>query len=235
MTRRQQLRGAVRHATLRARQIVSDGLFERRQGIETGGHVDLEDLGLAGTDRIRYEPSGWLDLRRILRRGDVGPGDVFIDLGSGKGRVVLQAARYPFGRVIGVELSHELTRMARANLEATRQRLRCRDVELVTADMTQYAIPDDVTVAYLYNPVRGESFQAVVDQLIASVDRRPRTVRVIYRTPLEHGRLDATGRFRLMRVARGLRPSRHWAWYRSVRLYALEPAHAALSPALGQG
>src|SRR5271166_6630819 len=41
---------------------------------------------------------------------------VFVDIGSGKGRVLLMAADYPFQRVIGVELLPELHRVAQANL-----------------------------------------------------------------------------------------------------------------------
>ena len=185
--------------------------------------MDLADLGLAEADRVRYEPSGWLDLRGALRRGDVGSDDVFIDFGSGKGRVVLEAARYPFRRVIGVELSEELTSHAKANLEAYRGKLRCRDVEFVTADVVGFEIPDDVTVAYMYNPFRGEVFQTVIEKLIASVERNPRTLHLVYRTPLEQQRLERSGRFELVRVVRALRPSRRWAWYRSTRVYRVAP------------
>lgn len=213
----------MRPAVLALRRIVSDGVIERRRGIETGQVVGLEQLGLAAGDRVRYEPSGWLDLRRVLKPRDVGPEDVFVDFGSGKGRVLLQAARYPFARVVGVELSAELNRSAQANLDAMRDAFRAGGAELVTADVLDFAIPDDLTVAYLYNPFRGEVFQTVIERLIESVDRNPRRVRLIYRTPLEHERLERTGRFELQRVAHGLRPSRRWAWYRSVRLYVLDP------------
>ena len=52
---------------------------------------------------------------------EIRPDDVFIDLGSGMGRMVLEAARYPFKRVIGVELVEQLHDLARANLASTRQ------------------------------------------------------------------------------------------------------------------
>ena len=46
----------------------------------------------------------------------------FIDLGSGKGRVLLMAADYPFRRILGVELLPALHRVARQNLSASCQR-----------------------------------------------------------------------------------------------------------------
>jgi SAM-dependent methyltransferase len=219
-------RNAARRTYLALRRSASRALIERRAGVETADVVNLEDLGIDATDRVRYEPSGWLDLRRVLRRGDVGPSDVFVDFGAGKGRVLLQAARFPFARVIGVELSPELSDIARANVDAPQDDRRCDDVSVVTADVLDYAIPDDMTVAYLYNPFRGDVFDAFVEQLIASVDRAPRTVRVIYKTPMEADRLEATGRFRLVHTARGLRPGKAWSQKMAIRVYELAPGYA---------
>jgi SAM-dependent methyltransferase len=199
------------------------GLVERALNVDTVGVIELEELDVDAAEREGYEGSGWIDLRRMLRRGEVKPDDVFLDLGSGKGRVVLLAARYPFAKVIGVEISEELNAIARRNLASIRIPLRCKRVELVTADVLEYEIPDEVTVLYLYNPFRGETFDRVIANLIASVDRSPRTVRVIYLNPKEHDRLMGTGRFRLERVAGRLRPRRSEAAKSYIRLYVLEP------------
>ena len=137
--------------------------------------------------------------------------------------MVLLAARYPFARVIGVEISEELTAVARRNLAQGRHRRRCREVELVTADALDYRIPDDVTVVYLYNAFRGGTFDAVIANLIASVNRRPRTVRLIYLNPQEHDRLMDTGRVRLVRTAGRLRLRRDEGARAYLRLYAIGP------------
>lgn len=213
----------ARRGYLFARRTLSSGLIERWTGTETSSEVDLQALGFAPEGRVRYEPSGWLDLRRILRPRDIAADDVFVDFGSGKGRVVIQAARYPFKRVMGVELSEQLTAIARSNVAATERRRRCGAVELVVADVVAFKVPDDMTVGYAYNPFVGDVFQTLIDKLIESVDRAPRSVRLIYRTPMEHDRIMATGRFRLERSVRGLRPGRGWADKTSTRLYVLDP------------
>jgi len=203
---------------VRARDTVN-GLLERRHHINTMGSIQLDELGVGGEGRNRYQPSEWMVLRRILPRREVGADDVFIDVGSGMGRVVFQAAGYSFKRVIGVELSEELNQIARVNIENNRDRLHCRDVTLVTADATDYELPDDVTVAYFANPFTGDIFRTVIDQLLESLDRRPRRLRLVYRNPVEHDYLMSTGRFRPVRRLLGLRPTREWSVSNSTRMY----------------
>lgn len=159
-------------------------------------HFDRDEEG------NRYEPSSRLWLSRILRSYEIGSDDVFIDYGSGKGRVVYQAARRPFGRVLGVDLSESATEMARANIDGRRHRLRCQDVVLVSDDATTWPLPDDVNFVYLYNPFEGEIFQAALDRIVDSLDRRPRRMRFIYAFPTERARVLATGRFRLAPACR---------------------------------
>jgi SAM-dependent methyltransferase len=167
--------------------------MDRRHGLDTAEQVPLGEVG--PRDRFTYDPSRWSALRAALPRGDVTNDDVFLDLGSGKGRVVLQAAlRYPFKRVIGVERSPELNAIAAENLRAVRHRLRCPDVELVTADALEWDIPPDITIVYMYNPFRGEVFSRVIERLVDVVDSRGRGLRIIYMNPQDHERLMGTGR-----------------------------------------
>jgi predicted RNA methylase len=174
---------------------------------------------------VQYKPAPWLVLRRALPRRSVRPGDVFVDFGSGMGRVVFQAALwYPFRRVIGVELAARLHRIAQDNIDRNRARLRCRDVRLVRADVLDYVVPDDVTVVFFDNPFTGHIFATVLDRLLASADRAPRTVTIIYFNPVEHERLLATGRIRLVRRVRGLRPGREWARSNATHVYELTPS-----------
>lgn len=170
-------------------------VVDRRYGVETADTTSRAELGYDRSQRERkyYAPSQWRALPVAIPRRSVGPDDVFVDLGSGKGRVVLQAARhYPFRRVIGVECSPELTARAADNLVAWRGRLRCRDVELVTEDATLWDPPADLTVAYLHNPFSGDVFAAAVHRLVRLVERTGSPLRIVYVNPREHEALVAT-------------------------------------------
>src|SRR5438128_546235 len=53
-------------------------------------------------------------VERMLRMADVGPGDSLIDLGSGDGRIVIEAAKRE-ARALGVDLDPSLVRLATEN------------------------------------------------------------------------------------------------------------------------
>lgn len=211
----------IRPVFLILRGMVSRGI-ERRHGIETSRNVGIDALGFDPHERRGHKPSEWTVLPRILRKREVASDDVFIDFGSGLGRVVFQAAAgYPFRRVIGVELSEQLNNVARRNVAKNLHRLRCQDVTLVAGDVLDYEIPDDVTVAFFANPFTGTVFATVLARLLASVDRKPRQLRIIYRNPVEHEMLLSTGRVRPVRRLRGFRPTADWSRSNSTRMYVV--------------
>lgn len=203
------------------RRALANALFDRRYGVDTSG--DSGAVGLGGSDLVQsrhQQPAGLLSLRRILPPAQILAEDVFIDFGSGKGRVVLQAAlQYPFRTVYGVEISEHLHRIAVSNLDAVAERLRCRDVRLVRADALDFDIPDDVTVAFFFNPFGAEVFSTILEKLLESVDRNPRRLRIVYGNPVEEDVLLGSGRARVIRQVRGLRPDREWSRSNSYRLY----------------
>jgi SAM-dependent methyltransferase len=221
MINRGHLRYRVRNVYIAARRMLGVVVLDRASGLDTSRELDLQQVGLAHPDRVRYEPTGWVDLQRIFRALKPRPGDVFLDYGCGKGRVLVMAARRSFSRVIGVEIAPELCEVARRNLESDRSRRRCGPVEVIAADVTEWEVPDDVTVAFMHNPFRGQVFEQAVAALLSSLDRNPRRIRVIYRIPMEEERLLATGRARLVRSFVGLRPGREWSRKMGTRVYEL--------------
>jgi SAM-dependent methyltransferase len=183
-------------------------LFDRRYHVDTSAKLILAEHD---AENICYIAVNWRRLRQALPPRSVTDRDVFIDLGSGKGRAVLEAAaNYPFARVIGVEVAKELNDVARRNVERTTRRLRCRDIELVRADLREYRLPDDVTVIFTNNAVRGSIFATVLREISASMSRHPRPMRLVYGNPLEDAAVLATGEWRKVRT---IVPRRsHWPY-----------------------
>jgi hypothetical protein len=175
-----------------------DLVFDR--GLDTDDHFDYPERRTV--DGFPYAPSLWHVLPRALRAVDASDRDVLVDFGCGKGRIVHQAARWPLKRVIGVELSPELAGFAQALVDSHRHKYRCRSVEIVVCDAARFQVPDDLTIGYFYEPFRGQTLDAVLRNLVESIDRRPRRVQLIYVGAGGGWQMLATGRFRPVRKFR---------------------------------
>jgi SAM-dependent methyltransferase len=173
----------------RAQRMLEHALFERA----------LQDTWVDDVS------SGYLLVARGLWGCRIGRRDTFLDYGSGNGRVLLAAARFPFGRIIGVELNEPDNEIARANARIAAPRLRCPQIEVITADATVWPLPDDVTHIYMFNPFWGETFRLMLERVLDSLDRRPRLLTIVYRYPKCAPELLATGRFRRVRTSPGPR------------------------------
>jgi SAM-dependent methyltransferase len=174
------VRGVCRAVADRVEESVLEPYLEWRLGISTTGWVSCETLGYQHPDWDDYSPSSYGNIRRIMRALDIRPGrDVFIDFGSGKGRVIVMAARHPFERVIGVDSSAALNAEAQRNIERARPRLACQQVDVVTADAAAYQVPDAATMIYFASPFNGGTLDAVLDNARTSLMRMPRRLSVV--------------------------------------------------------
>lgn len=161
--------------------LLSTAVHEWRMGIRTEATIPWHELS-DNPDSVDYEASGYATLEHALRGLKVSSSDTFLDLGCGMGRPLVVAARQPFRRVLGVELSPQLCETARRNLRRAPGLHSSWDVVCCSAE--QYPIPDDVTVVYLFNPFRGETLSRVIGQLEASLSRRPRELTILYVLPV---------------------------------------------------
>jgi SAM-dependent methyltransferase len=186
-------------------------VFERVFHVSTSGHV-YPDKDL--TRGIFYEGCEWVPLRRVLRRLRPTPADVFVDIGSGKGQALFIAARFPYGRVRGLEIIDSLVEDAEANRRRVRPKLRCQDVRTEAADALEWDVPDDVSTVFMYCPFTGEVFHEVMARIFASYDQNPRPLRIVYDFPWEHDWLMSTGRVAVEDVRPAQWPAKPW-WWRS--------------------
>jgi SAM-dependent methyltransferase len=115
-------------------------------------------------------------------------GFVFVDIGSGKGRVLLMAADYPFRRIVGVELLPELHRVAQENISKYRSgSQRCFAIESICCDARDFVFPAEPMVLYLFNPLSESGLVGLFANLGRSLAQDPRPVFVLYHNPLlEH-------------------------------------------------
>jgi hypothetical protein len=109
----------------------------------------------------------------------------FIDVGSGKGRVLLMAANYPFQRILGIELFPALHRIATDNIRKYKSDTqKCFALESMCADARLFEFPPDPILLYLFNPLPEAGLKDLLKNLERSVNQHPRPVFVLYSNPL---------------------------------------------------
>ncbi|HEX3147671.1 MAG TPA: class I SAM-dependent methyltransferase [Gemmataceae bacterium] len=177
--------GGIRRASRVLANYLVDWLHDRRNCVRTGGLVPIETLIERWENCHDYFPTSSATFRYAMAKVRLKTDqEVFLDYGSGMGRVVLMAARYPFRRVIGVEISAVLNEVARKNLDRLAGRRRCDCVELWTSDAARFPVPDDVSVIFLYNPFHGDVLRQVLSNIRTSLDRLPRRIVMIFNNPV---------------------------------------------------
>lgn len=147
-----------------------DRHFDRRYGTKTSGVIRHDALGVAGDSAAaatRYEPTPVASFDAITQ---FLPREIakfrFIDYGSGRGRVLLLASRYPFKEIIGIEFSERLHRNAEMNLRKFFPPERvCRNAKSLLMDAALYVPPPGPTVFFLYNPFGRELMAKVLKHI----------------------------------------------------------------------
>jgi SAM-dependent methyltransferase len=192
---------------------VEDWWFDRTRRVDTAGeavpHKAKDAVGPVRDGNI-YQPSRARNVRTVLRELPIKePGRyTFVDIGSGKGRVLFLAAEMPFRKVIGVEYSAGLHRAAEENLRRFRRpQGGCAQVEVVQADAAAYVFPAGRLVVFLANPFGPEVMRQMLRNLEESAEKEPRHVVVALLWP-ELGEMVAK-----MRGARLSRKTRRFEVY----------------------
>jgi len=112
----------------------------------------------------------------------------FVDIGSGKGRVLLMASDYPFRRILGIELLPGLHQIAQENISKYKSDWqKCFAIESVCADAREFVLPTEPLVLYLFSPLPESGLVRFLANLERSLRDHPRPLLLIYHNPLlEH-------------------------------------------------
>ncbi len=172
--------------------------FDRRHGVDTSGLVYADALATGHPNDFYSEgyyataPSlfhGALARWRVTLSGPSIEDYTFVDLGCGKGRVLMMAVEYPFRSIVGVELNATLTRIARRNLAKWMRSPRaCRVVSVVEGDVLQLPVPEGPVVLFLFNSFEAEMVQKLLNRLAENSQTRTTPIDLIYIHP-EHDNL----------------------------------------------
>jgi len=153
------------------------------------GRVTVQELGLSPEKSVRYEATPVNFFHSVVSKLALDyPATVFIDFGSGKGRTLLLACRYPFHSIIGIEISPALCEIANDNINrylaghktSSEIAILCKGIEEFEYD--GLSIPAHLLV-YIFNPCTGLVLAPAVEKLSRLVSQGV-SVTIIYLNPV---------------------------------------------------
>ena len=151
-------------------------VFDVLHGVDTAAGEGPLDIASANRAKaVPYDPAPWRILWRSLERGSLqAPGFTFVDVGCGKGKVLLSAVALAFNRIVGVEFSPLLCRIAERNIASARfVRRRCSAVQIICCDAVEYQVPEEPTIFFFYNPFSHEIMEIVLGNIVRAHARAP--------------------------------------------------------------
>lgn len=195
--------------------------FDRKFAVDTAGRVYLPELRSDPRYQhaVPYAASPCFFIRRALKLLPVDHREfTFVDIGCGKGKVLLVASAWPFGQIIGVEISQVLLEVAERNIATYRgKKKRCRDFRLLCVHARDYEIPPGNSVLYFYNPFKEPLMREVLENVGRSVAQCRREVFIIFNYPVHRVLADSLPFLSVVRES---------PWY---RIYKVVPPGDALS------
>jgi SAM-dependent methyltransferase len=179
--------------------VAMDLSFDWRYGTDTMRWVDRNALETRSDNRCHSAPYRATKVRpllQLLNRLSVPRDVTFVDIGSGKGRVLLIASQYGFRKVVGIEFSGELCAIARQNVEAFSRKAKSHSsIEVIEADATTYQFHAGERVLFMYNPFDAFILAKVIENIRRSLVENPRRIWLIYNTPLHHAVIKSAALF----------------------------------------
>ena len=173
--------------------------FDRKLGIETAILVRLPETESKNQTSGRgYQASDVTLVEWAIASSGVSfERTTFVDVGCGKGRVLILASRKPFKKIIGFDYSEDLLNSCRRNLKHLGLEERC---QTDLGDAASFVFPEGELMLFLYNPFDSPLFEAVLDRIRAIKD--PVTIAYLgpERNSFKCSWLCEIGRFRSARL-----------------------------------
>lgn len=189
--------------------------FDKQFGVKTSGYIHHTELNVKNnvnqSHAASYFGSDPKYFRDVIASLKINYRDfVFIDFGSGMGRVILLATEFPFKRIVGVEFSEELDKIAKENILKFNCEVDKERIEAVCLDAVNYILPIDCLVCYFFNPFDATIMSKVLSNIEKSILANFRDVIIVYANPVVGHMFDNSVCFTSLATMGPVRIWRSW-------------------------
>jgi len=158
-----------------------------KYGTNTFIPVELKDLTITNGDRkkaSRYEAVSFYMLENLLSAFQKVSGlTSVIDLGCGKGRVLMVAPHFGFTHIPGIDFAKELCQQAIVNMEEKEKEFPDINWNVINENVENYDIGSQDTVFFMFNPFTEVVLKRFLEKLDHSCQEFPRAIYFLYASP----------------------------------------------------
>jgi SAM-dependent methyltransferase len=162
--------------------VIVDRAYDYLNGIETTKQYELNELDISSKNvkhGKKYQACRYRIIKRAFKALNCDFSDrTLLDVGCGKGRALFVALHMGFSKVIGVDFSKELCEAAKGNLEKY-----CDRSEIILSDISDFEIPADVSVFFMFNPCDQIMMRKIVKKMRDQV-KHHNDVMIVYVNPI---------------------------------------------------
>lgn len=158
-----------------------------KYGTNTFVPVELEEVTITNGDRkkaSRYEAVSFYMLENLLQAFQkVSRLTSIVDLGSGKGRVLMVAPHFGFTDITGIDFAKELCEQAISNMREKEKQFPAIKWRVINQNVEDYDIGKQDSVFFMFNPFTEIVLKRFLEKLDDSCHRFPRSTYFLYASP----------------------------------------------------
>lgn len=182
-----------------ATSYIADYWFDFTYGTDTARRMEVRDMDFQSESKAHSSCYGATKARpfaELMRQLQPDRSSVLVDVGCGKGRVLMLGALNGFKHVVGLEFAPELCRIARRNWDRfeAKEKTGTR-MELIEGDAAQHEFRNNESIVFMFNPFGPAILEKVVANFRRSVEDHPRPCWWIYLAPRYADVVNRSGLF----------------------------------------
>ena len=162
--------------------------FDARYNLDTISHTNQKLVVKQGLQKeqtihaSKYDDSSYLAIKALFSYLKPCSEKVLLDIGSGKGTVLLASLEFNFKEVIGIEHSEYLCSIASSNLEKfKKKRNNHKEIKIIPKSAIDYQFQDNENLLYFFNPFDEYMSEKFLTLVQASQIRNKRKISIVSR------------------------------------------------------
>jgi SAM-dependent methyltransferase len=164
----------------------SDGRnFDKRYSTDTMTRIENKDLEISDPETQKlattYRTAPDRFIRHLITQLGIDYQEYdFVDIGYGKGRVLLTASNYPFRSISGVEVSPAIYAVAKKNLQIYKcVEQKCFTIQIHNQDARKFELSIGNTVFYFFEPFDALVLAAILTKISSKLRGQGKSIYIV--------------------------------------------------------